>query len=105
MDSATLIRNARRNAGISQRELATRAETSAAAICLYETGQRIPRVDTLGRVIAAAGSTLVLDAYEAAELDLAENADVLVQVLDLSEHFPFRREHELEAPVFAAIAK
>ncbi len=105
MDSATLIRRARHRAGLSQRELAQRAETSAAAICLYETGQRIPRVDTLGRVLAAAGSTLVLDAHEAAAIDAVVNGEVLLQVLDLSECLPFETSRDLEAPVFAEIAK
>ncbi len=105
VDSATLIRTARRRADLTQRELAKRAETSPAAICLYETGQRIPRVDTLGRVLAAAGSMLVLDFYEPAELDMATNAEVLVQVLDLAEELPFRTTAELQAPIFAAIAR
>jgi len=104
MDSASLIRHARVAAGLSQRELAANAHTSAAAICLYESGQRIPRVDTLTRLIAATGRTLVLDTVADDALDPVRNGEILVQVLELSEHFPFRRDAELSAPTFADLA-
>jgi transcriptional regulator with XRE-family HTH domain len=84
MDCGTLIRTQRARSELSQRELAKRAATSAAAICLYETGQRIPRVDTLARILSATGATLVID---------------------VSEHLPSRRQGELDAPVFAEIAR
>lgn len=105
MDCGTLIRTQRARSELSQRELAKRAATSAAAICLYETGQRIPRVDTLARILSATGATLVIDAFPDADSDQAANGGVLLQVLDLSEHFPSRRRGELDAPVFAEIAK
>ena len=90
MDCATLIRIHRTRSGFSQRELAKRAATSAAAICLYETGQRVPRVDTLARILRATGATLVVDAWTDAELDASVSGDILLQVLDLSEHLPSR---------------
>ena len=104
MDCATLIRIHRTRSGFSQRELANRAATSAAAICLYETGQRVPRVDTLARILRATGATLVVDAWTDAELDASVNGDILLQVLDLSEHLPSRRPGELDAPIFAKLA-
>jgi transcriptional regulator with XRE-family HTH domain len=104
MDCATLIRIHRTRSGFSQRELAKRAATSAAAICLYETGQRVPRVDTLARILRATGATLVVDAWTDAELDASVNGDILLQVLDLSEHLPSRRRGELDAPIFAKLA-
>ena len=104
MDCATLIRIHRTRSGFSQRELAKRAATSAAAICLYETGQRVPRADTLARILLATGATLVVDAWTDAELDARVNGDILLQVLDLSEHLPSRRPGELDAPIFAKLA-
>lgn len=104
MDCATLIRIHRTRSGFSQRELAKRAATSAAAICLYETGQRVPRVDTLARILRATGATLVVDAWTDAELDASVSGDILLQVLDLSEHLPSRRPGELDAPIFAKLA-
>jgi len=41
-----------------QTQLATRARTSQAAISAYESGRRSPSVDTLARVLAAAGFEL-----------------------------------------------
>lgn len=53
--SRHLIRMARREAGFSQQELASRAGTSQAAVSAYESGRRSPSVDTLCRLLAAAG--------------------------------------------------
>ncbi len=56
--SRHLIRMARRDAGLTQAELAARAHTSQAAISAYESGRRSPSVDTLARIIDAAGADL-----------------------------------------------
>ena len=53
--SRHLIRMARRQAGMTQAELARRAQTSQAAISSYESGRRSPSVDTLCRILGAAG--------------------------------------------------
>lgn len=46
---------ARREAGLSQAALTKRAATSQAAISAYKSGRRSPSVDTLSRVLQAAG--------------------------------------------------
>ena len=56
--SRHLIRIARRSAGLTQHDLAKRAATSQAAISAYESGRRSPSVDTLSRILAAAGFEL-----------------------------------------------
>jgi hypothetical protein len=56
--SRHLIRTARRRAGLTQTELAERAGTSQAAVSAYESGRRSPSVDTLVRILAAAGLEL-----------------------------------------------
>jgi transcriptional regulator with XRE-family HTH domain len=53
-----LIRLARREKGLSQRDLARHAGTSQAAISAYEGGQRSPSLETLSRIIRAAGLDL-----------------------------------------------
>ena len=53
--SRHLIRIARRQAGLTQAVLASRAGTSQAAMSAYESGRRSPSVDTLCRILAAAG--------------------------------------------------
>ena len=56
--SRSLISRARRDAKLSQAELARLAKTSQAAISMYEAGTRSPTLDTLLRIIRAAGSDL-----------------------------------------------
>ncbi|MCZ7531153.1 MAG: helix-turn-helix transcriptional regulator [Acidimicrobiia bacterium] len=105
MDTATLITRCRQEAGLSQRRLAQLAGTSPAAISLYESGQRIPRVDTLTRIVAATGATLELSTTSRPpEIDLAENGRALAAVLGLADHLPRRSSDELTAPVFAELA-
>ncbi|MPZ69981.1 MAG: helix-turn-helix domain-containing protein [Actinobacteria bacterium] len=53
--AGNLIRRARREGGLSQRELARRAATSQPAIAAYESGGRTPTFATLVRIIRAAG--------------------------------------------------
>lgn len=58
MDPASTIRGARRLGGLSQRELGRLAGTSGATIAAYEAGTKIPRADTLERIVSASGCTL-----------------------------------------------
>ena len=66
MLAAHLLRAARVRAGLTQAELARRAGTSQPVISAYEHGRRDPTVQTLARLLAAAGADLVLRAPEAA---------------------------------------
>ena len=58
-NSASLLVQARAKAGITQRELAARAHTSQSVVARIERGQTIPSVETLDRLLAAAGFELV----------------------------------------------
>lgn len=53
-----LIRQARRAAGLTQAELARRASTSQSAVAAYESGAKTPTVETLERLLRAAGQRL-----------------------------------------------
>lgn len=53
-----LIRHARREAGLTQAELARRAVTSQSAVAAYESGAKTPNVETLERLLRAAGQRL-----------------------------------------------
>ncbi len=100
MDVATLLTRRRRQAGLTQRQLAQRAGTSAAAVCLYEQGSRVPRVDTLARLLAATGATLELGAtLDRPSIDPGANGRALEDLLDLAEHLPQRPVGELRFPV------
>lgn len=48
-----LLRNARRNAGITQLEVAMRARTTQPAVAAYESGARTPSLTTLTRLLGA----------------------------------------------------
>jgi transcriptional regulator with XRE-family HTH domain len=99
----------RLRAGLTQAELARRAGTSQPVISAYEHGRRDPTVQTLTRLLAAAGADLVLRAPErgAADvpppLDLEEHNRRLLDVLSLADAIPTRnRRAELEAPRMAS---
>lgn len=110
MDVASFLRSCRSEAGLTQRQLADRAGTSAAAVCHYERGTRVPRADTLVRLVAATGCTLTWTARrfpaDPATIEAVEdNGEALAAVLDLAEHLPRRaRTGDLAAPRFAELA-
>jgi uncharacterized protein len=58
IDPALLVRDARLRAGLSQRALARRARTAQSVIARIEGGQTSPSVDTLLRILRAAGFEL-----------------------------------------------
>jgi len=58
MDISTLVTDARLRAGLSQRELATRAGTSQSAVARIESGAVRPSFDTARRLVAACGFDL-----------------------------------------------
>jgi transcriptional regulator with XRE-family HTH domain len=68
-DAANLLREARRRAGLTQRELAKRAGTAQSVVARIERGLRDPSWQTLERLIAAAGFSFH------AELTLRPTAD------------------------------
>src|SRR3990172_152554 len=64
-----LVRDARTRAGLSQRELARRAGTAQSVVARIESGQTSPGVETLARVLAAAGYDLHAELRPAAPAD------------------------------------
>lgn len=71
MISADLLRGARLRAGLTQRELATRAETSQAAVARWESGAVRPSLERLRELVRACGLELTVglanydDSYDA----------------------------------------
>lgn len=55
LDAGELLRQARTEAGLSQRALARRARTAQSVVARIETGENSPSTETLARLLAAAG--------------------------------------------------
>jgi len=60
MTPGALVREARRNAGLTQESLATRLGTTQSAVARLECDVASPRIDTLRRALAACGQELEL---------------------------------------------
>jgi transcriptional regulator with XRE-family HTH domain len=100
------IRAARRRAGLTQAALAARAGTSQATLSAYESGRKRPSVQTLDRVLKAAGMRLAVEPAErpvvaVSEELLARRARILLDVLALAQALPTRHEPELRFPRLA----
>jgi transcriptional regulator with XRE-family HTH domain len=61
MVSWAVVQEARRRAGLTQRELAHRAGTSQAAIARIERGRQVPSLETLQRILRACDLDLRLE--------------------------------------------
>jgi len=71
-----LIREARRRAGLSQRELAERAGTTQSAIARLETGRSTPSFDTVLRLVRLCGLDLDVMLVERDGSDWAQAKDL-----------------------------
>lgn len=69
MEHSTLIKRARKAAGLTQAELAKRAGMNQPEIARLESARANPRLSTLKRVVAATGHVLRLDLDENFGLD------------------------------------
>lgn len=101
MNAAHVLRRARLDAGLSLRGLAALAATSHSTLAAYESGAKIPRVDTMVRICRAAGYAVDVDLVPrmAAEARLRAGDD-LEKLLALADAYPFERTGPLDAPVF-----
>jgi transcriptional regulator with XRE-family HTH domain len=103
MDAAAILRDARRRAGLTQAELARRGGTSQATVSAYERGHKAPSVETLARLLAAAGARLTAAPAATAvvrppKAQLARAGRTLVDVMLLAEALPTRHTPELRFP-------
>lgn len=64
MRSASLLREARLRAGLTQSQLAERAGTTQSAVARWETGGTRPSLETLVRLIRACGLELRVELEE-----------------------------------------
>lgn len=92
--AGNLIKQARLTAGLSQRDLARRAQTSQATLSAYERGEKSPSVDTLARIVRSAGLDLRISIADADAHD--EWVRGYEEALPKRER-QRRQEHDLDA--------
>ena len=103
MDAARTLRRARVEAGLSLRVLAERAGTSHATLAAYEAGRAVPRVDTLDRILRAAGFATDIEVARRPDATYGERqakAHELWLALELAAMFPARHASRLRYPPF-----
>jgi len=100
MDSpATLVRESRLAAGLSQRALARRAETSQPAVARYERGVATPSWETLQRLVAACGRRVTLNAEAIPDPHDIELAELLLSLTPLERLRALKRYARLRERV------
>jgi len=105
MDIGHVIRTARLASGSTLRALAERAGTSHSALAAYESNAKVPRADTMYRVLEAAGWQVVV--VRADELDWderVERGEVLEELLRFTAYFPTSRPGPLRDVRFGKVA-
>src|SRR5436309_14875100 len=106
MDVPATLRSARRHAGMSQSDLALRAGTSQATVSAYESGRKVPSVETLTRLLAATGCRLAVEAGAAREPSRQEHertARALAAGLALAEAVPEPPRRQARFPGLAGL--
>src|SRR5688572_22471903 len=103
MDAARVLRTARLQADLSQAELARRAGTSQATLSAYESGRKVPSLDTFERLLAETGNRLAVTPGKSTVIRPsrtrhAKTARSLLDVLALAEALPSRHAGELRYP-------
>ncbi len=103
MHTASLLREARLEAGLTQAELASRSGTSQATLSAYERGQKSPSTATLERILAATGRRLATEpaartVRSPGAAMLAQVGKTLEQVIELAAELPTSHRRERMFP-------
>ena len=92
---ATLVRELRLAAGLSQRALARRAETSQPAVARYERGAATPSWETLQRLAAACGRRVTINADAIPDPHDVELAELLLRLTPMERLRALKRYSRL----------
>lgn len=109
MQAAVELRRARERVELTQAELARRAGTTQSSISAYEAGRKQPSLETLSRLLSAAGSRLIAvpggsRVIRPSAARHARLGEVLLDVIALAEHLPTSHERGLRFPARPALA-
>ncbi len=91
VDAASLLRGARRSAGLTQRDLAGRAGVPQPTVARIESGVQEPRHETLDRLLRACGFELRLVPITTGEDANGVDREQIRQLLRLSPAERFQR--------------
>ena len=98
---AGTLRRARERAGLSLRELASRAGTSHSTLSAYEHGRKAPSAATFFRILDACDLAVdLILTPRIRERDGIPRGEELQAVLELAEQFPTRIKRRMDLPVF-----
>ncbi len=90
-----IIREIRRERGLSQAELARAVGLTRSVVNAYEHGHRQPGVDALARIAESTGMRLRVTPEA---IDPIRAGRILEQVLDLAAELPYRKPGKLGYP-------
>jgi transcriptional regulator with XRE-family HTH domain len=99
--AADLLRTARREAGLTQLELAERSGIRQSVISAYERSRRQPSVAALERLLTAMGLRLSLVRDAEQPLLPYDAGRRLIDVLGLADAMPTKHTADLAYPPFA----
>ncbi|MGH2702132.1 MAG: helix-turn-helix domain-containing protein [Actinomycetota bacterium] len=96
MKGGYLIKEARKRAGLSQRQLAERLATSQSVVARWENGSRSPTLETVARALRACGLELGVELLPVDQQDIAmaaqnvrltptQRLDALKNILDIED--------------------
>jgi transcriptional regulator with XRE-family HTH domain len=102
MEARVIIRSARKQAGLSLREAARRAGTSASTLAAYESGKSVPSVATLERVVHAVGGRLEVN-LRPMLIDEHSRAMAMERLLKFADQLPLRRSGPLRYPLLVGV--
>jgi transcriptional regulator with XRE-family HTH domain len=99
----------RRQAGLTQAQLAELASTSQATISAYECGRKEPSLRTFARLLGLMGARLAVTPTptplrEPSRSELARSAKSLEMVIELAEALPARSSPTLSFPRLLSLA-
>ncbi len=86
-DAGSVIRAARRRAGLTQRDLGERVGTTQSAVARWESGAETPRLDTLASLMRACGTEIDVSFRHHDDVDRAQ----------IREHLSLTPAERLEA--------
>ena len=103
MNIHNAIKNARQQSGLTVSELARLANTSDSALAAYESGSKVPKIETLERIVSAAGFAIDIHLEKRMRhhsSSTGTKGEELEQVLALAQQFTARPNNHLDGPIF-----